>query len=268
MDILKKIKSKIGSSLKSDVIFPENKSLSKILGPYKKAYVLGSSPTIGKLNLKVIDSDTLIISMGNFHEHPDIQKIKPHVHIFAASHEPLTDSVITNWWSRCNEKLPKETLVLVENRDQSIAKKTFVNREFKRYGYGGTYPVDFQKKIVTPWSVTQVAIQLCIYLKIPETYLLGVTHDWQSCKPYEHFFKSSEPSLEFYMHREGIKTRNEQLKQPMPKEKMYRSYELYQGYEKLKVQAEEQGLKIYNGDNFSSFDVFEKRVLKELILDN
>ncbi|MEO1033792.1 MAG: hypothetical protein AAFX55_20585 [Bacteroidota bacterium] len=267
MNILKTITSKLKASLKEDILFPENKELLDRFGSYSKAYILGSSPTIGKLNLKHIEDDVLIISMGNFHEHPDIDDIGPHIHMFAASHEPLTDSVMTNWWMRCNDILPKTTLILHEKRDKFVGEKAFPDRKRYQYSYGGTFPSDFTKKVVTPWSVTQVAIQLCLYINIKETYLLGVTHDWQSCKPYEHFFKSSKPSLEYYMHKEGIKTRNEQLKQPMPKEKMYRSYELYQGYEQLKIQAEQLNLKIYNGDSFSSFDVFEKQALLNLIHD-
>lgn len=270
--ILKKsinyVKHKINVILKKDILFPENEIFLKELSLYKKAYILGSSPTIGKLDLKKLDQNALIISMGNFHEHPDIKVIKPNIHIFTASHEPITQEVLSNWWERCNSILEKNTTVLLENRNVEVGKRIFNDRPLYTYSYGGNYPPDFRKKIVTPWSVTQVALQLCINSGIKETFLLGVNHDWQSCCPYEHFFKSSLPSLEYYLHQKGIKTRNEQLKQPMPKEKMYRSYELYQGYELLKTQFEAQGLKIYNGDPLSSFDVFEKKVLSNILIES
>ena len=260
------LRSKLNILLGKDVLFPENKILLEEFCKYKKAVILGSAPSVGSLDLEKFSKTTLIISMGNFHEHKDIKAINPHIHAFAASHDPLIPKVLKNWWIRCHEKLPEKTIVLLENKDRKIAEEVFANRKFYTYSYGGTYPVDFTKKIVSPWSVTQIALQLCINLRIKETYILGVNHDWQSCKPYTHFFKHSEPSLEYYLHQEGISTRNEQLKQPMPKEKMYRSYELYQSYELLKRESEKLDLKIYNGDPYSSFDVFEKRIMNNLII--
>ena len=55
--------------------------------------------------------------MGNFHEHPDIETIKPHIHIFAASHPPITENVFKKWFLRANKQLPDSTLVLVEHKN-------------------------------------------------------------------------------------------------------------------------------------------------------
>jgi hypothetical protein len=197
--------------------------------------------------------------MGNFHEHPEINKINPSIHVFAASHPPITSSVLKNWWKRAQIKLPKNTIIFVENRDVNLAREVFANREVFVYTYGGNFPIDFTKRIISPWSVTQIALQFTLYCKIKNTYLIGIDHDWQSCKPYTHFFSSKSPSLEYFLHKEGIKTRNEQLKQPMSKEKMYRSYELYQFYEKLKEEAKKLNLNVYNIDDNSHFDVFERK---------
>lgn len=251
---------KLKSILKSKVDYPLNKQLLSLFSTYKNAVILGSSPSINQLDLKKIKDD-FVITMGNFYEHPEINQIDPKVHIFAASHLPITEKVLTNWWLRCHEILPKSTSLLIEIRDKQVAEKVFKDRVIYYYSYGGTLPVDFTKKILSPWSVTIVGLQLAVYCNIKKITLLGINHDWQCLQPYTHFYDHDKPSLEYFIKKEGIKISYEEQKQPFPKERLYREYELYQQYEKLKKEATDLGLQIVNGDPFSYFDVFpfEKR---------
>lgn len=260
MSLLTKIKNKIKALIKSDRVFPENIKLIEMFSAYKNAIILGSSPSINQLDLKK-NKDDFVITMGNFYEHPEINQIDPKVHIFAASHPPITEKVLTNWWLRCHEILPKSTSLLIEIRDKLVAEKVFKDRVIYYYSYGGTLPVDFTKKILSPWSVTIVGLQLAVYCNIKKITLLGINHDWQCLQPYTHFYDHDKPSLEYFIKKEGIKISYEEQKQPFPKERLYREYELYQQYEKLKKEATDLGLQIVNGDPFSHFDVFpfEKR---------
>lgn len=266
MSLLKKIYKKIQSRFGSSIVHQENKFLKSQFGTYKQAVILGSGPSINKLDLTVFKDD-FVITMGNFYEHPDIAKINPKLHIFAASHLPITEKVLTDWWSRCHEVLPKQTPILVEIKDKVIALDIFKGRKLYTYSYGGTLPVDFTKKILSPWSVTIVGLQLAIYCKIPKIVLLGINHDWQCIQPYTHFYDHEKPSLEYYVKREGIKISYEEQKQPFPKERLYREYELYQQYESLKKEAEKIDLEIVNGDPFSHFDVFPFEKRSDLILN-
>lgn len=254
--ILKKIIKKVNSIFKSQVLFPYNKEFIKLFSSFNQCFILGSSPTINKLDLTKLKEDSMKISMGNFYEHPDIEIIKPNIHIFAASHKPITEKVLTDWWGRCNEILPKNTSLLIEKRDRNVAEKVFVNREIFYYSYGGNFPIDFTKKIISPRSVTIVALQLAIYSKVKEINLLGINHDWQCVKPYGHFFDHSKPCLEYYLKKENITINYEVQKQPFPKERLYKEYELYQQYETLLLKAEKNNAKIYNSDKYSDFDVF------------
>lgn len=258
--IITRIKKGIKSYFTSPYIYKENKILKTKFGQYNQAIVLGSSPSISNFDLSKFNND-FVITMGNFFEHHDIEKINPKIHVFAASHPPITEQVLTNWWKRCHEILPKETCLLVEKRDEKIALEVFNDRSVYFYSYGGNLPVDFTKKIMSPWSVTIVGLQLAIYCKIPKITLLGINHDWQCVQKYTHFYDHEKPSLEFFLKKEGIKISYEEQKQPFPKERLYKEYELYQQYENLKVAADSLDLKIYNGDPFSNFDVFpfEKR---------
>lgn len=266
MNILHKIKNKIRSLFVSQVIHPENNVMADLFGAYRQAVILGSGPSINNLDITAFKDD-FVITMGNFYEHPDIEKINPKIHIFAASHAPITEKVLVDWWTRSHEVLPKQTPVLIEKRDREIAFKIFKGRKIYTYSYGGTLPVDFTKKIISPWSVTIVALQLAVYCKISKITLLGINHDWQCTQPYTHFYNHEKPSLEYYVKREGIKISYEEQKQPFPKERLYREYELYQQYESLKKEAEKLGLQIVNGDPFSHFDVFPFEKRTDIILN-
>ena len=266
MSLLTKLKTKIKFLIKSDKLYPENENLIAMFSAYKNAIILGSSPSINQLDLKGFNND-FVITMGNFYEHPEINQINPKVHIFAASHPPITEKVLTDWWTRCNEILPKTTVLLIEIRDKKIAEEVFVGRQMFYYSYGGELPVDFTKSIMSPWSVTIVALQLAIYCKNKNISLMGIDHDWQCIKPYLHFYDHTKPSLEYYLKKEGIKISYEEQKQPFPKSRLYREYELYQQYEKLKNEAEKDKIVITNADPFSHFDVFEFDRRNDLITD-
>lgn len=174
---------------------------------------------------------------------------------------------MNDWWSRCNQVLPKETILLIEKRDKKIADKIFIGRKVYIYSYGGKLPVDFTKKILSPWSVTIVALQLAIYCRIREVKLIGINHDWQCIKPYIHFYDHQKPSLEYYLKNEGIKISYQEQKQPFPKERLYREYELYQQYELLKNEGNKLGIQIVNSDPFSDFDVFPFEKRTDLIIN-
>jgi hypothetical protein len=245
--------------------YQRNVELESLFSHSKQVVILGSSSSINKLDVTQFSED-FVITVGNFYEHPQIEKIRPNVHIFAASHPPIKKEVLIEWWKRCNDLLPKETLLLVEKRDKEIADKVFTNNKVYYYSYGGGLPVDFTKPIISPWSVTIVALQLAIYCKIPTIGFVGVNHDWQCIKPYAHFYNYDKPSLEFYLKKGGIEIGYETQKQPFPKERLYREYELYQQYEILKSEAERLNLEIFNYDPFSDFDVFKFDRKTELIV--
>jgi len=246
-------------------LYAKNIELQEMFSSYKNAVILGSSSSINKLDITKF-SDDFVITVGNFYEHPQIEAIKPKVHIFAASHPPITKEVLTEWWSRCNEVLPNETVLLIERRDKDIADIVFKNRKVYYYAYHGGLPIDFTKPVLSPWSVTIIALQLAIYCKTSNIGLLGINHDWQCIKPYTHFYNHNEPSLEYYLKKANIEIAYEKQKQPFPKERLYKEYELYQQYETLKKEAESLNLNIFNYDPFSDFDVFLPNKKTELII--
>ncbi len=260
--IIKKSLKRLIKSSAND--FAENIELKQKFQAYKNAVVLGSAQSINKLDVTKFSED-FVITVGNFFEHPNIDMISPKAHVFAASHPPITEEVFRNWFARAEELLPTNTVILVEKRDFEIAKSVFKAHKIYQYAYGGQLPPDFTQPILSPWSVTIVALQLAIYCKTQNIGLLGVNHDWQCLKPYRHFYDHNKPSLEYYLHEAGIEISYEKQKQPFPKERLYREYELYQQYEALKGEANNLNLKIFNYDPFSDFDVFEFDRKEDLI---
>lgn len=240
----------------------KNKELKQLAKGFKRTIIFGSSETINDIDITKFAND-FVITVGNFHEHPDIDVLNPNIHIFAASHPPITSEVLASWYKRCDERLPVKTPVLVECRDMEVAQECFKNRKIYvyKYGYSNNFPVDFTKEIMSPWSVSIVALQLAIFVQSSEIYLLGINHDWQCIKPYLHFYDHSNPSLEYYLGEAGVEIAYEIQKQPFPKERLYREYELYQQYETLKKEAKIENIDIFNGDSNSTFDVFERKVM-------
>lgn len=255
MNIIKTIKSKIKSALGKDVLFPENRDLISMFKAYSKSYILGTSPSINQIDLNKLDSDALVISMGNFHEHPDIDVINPHIHVFAASHPPITENVFRNWFSRAEEVLPNNTIVLVENRDFALAKSIFTSRQVYAYAYGGEFPIDFTKKIKSPLSVSQVAMQLAVYVKSKKVFFLGIDLHWQLLDPYHHFYAHDQPSLEYYLKQDGISISYGE-KRDLSKNTLYYVYKVYKSYEDINNYALISGSNIVNGNLDSKFDVF------------
>ncbi|WP_111683855.1 hypothetical protein [Winogradskyella tangerina] len=259
MNILKSIKYKLNTLLGRDVLFPENRELILHFQQYSKAYILGSAPSINEIDFSLFDKDALVISMGNFHEHPEIKGINPGIHIFAASHPPLTDKIIKLWYARAEERLPKDTIVLVEARDFEIASSVFKTHRVYQYAYGGTFPSSFTKRIMAPTSVAIVALQLGYYLGLEDLNLLGIDHDWQTTKGYGHFYDHDKPSLEFFLKEEGIITDTLAYQGRQPKGRLYKFYAMYMQYEQFNDPNLRPNFKIYNADPLSEFDVFEKR---------
>lgn len=262
MSTLNKIYKKLKAPFVKGFLRVENLELKQLAKGRERAIIFGSSDTINTIDVTKYAED-FVITVGNFHEHKDIEVLDPNIHIFAASHTPITLEVLTKWYKRCDERLPINTAVLVEHRDKEVARSCFKNRKIYvyKYGYGNNLPVDFTKAIMSPWSVSIVALQLAIYTRCPEIYLLGINHDWQCVKPYLHFYDHNKPSLEYYLHQAGIDITYEKQQQPFPKERLYREFALYQQYESLNIEAKKAGLEIMNGDPNSDFDVFDKKII-------
>ncbi len=256
----KKLFRKVKAKFASKVLFPENKELLAHFGGKEKAYILGTSDTINDLNLKNLDPNALKISLGNFFEHPEIENINPSIHVFAASHKPITEDVLKAWWTRCDEVLPVGVPILIEKRDAKVALDVFKKRPFYKYAYGGDFPIDFTKAIISPMSVSVLAVQLAIYLKAKENYLLGIVHDWRYLKPYRHFYNHETHSLEYLLSKEGVNVHSKEAIKYLPKGTLYNVYHLYKQHENLNKYSKELNLSIFNGDFNSGFDVYEKKL--------
>jgi len=134
MGILNKIYNRLKKPFHKGFLNIENRDLKTLISGNKRTIVFGTSETINEIDVKKYTQD-FIITVGNFYEHPDIEILQPDVHIFAASHTPITDEVLSNWYKRCDERLPKDCSVLIEQRDALIARTCFKNRKIYIYKY-------------------------------------------------------------------------------------------------------------------------------------
>jgi hypothetical protein len=254
VSFVKKIKNKINKLIISDVLFPENLQLLEDYGGFRKSIILCTGPSINQVDFDFNKND-LIISVANFHEHIEIEKINPHIHIFAASHPPITETVFFQWFLRCHKRLPKQTAILVEKRDFNIAKKSFKERKIYTYSYGGNFPIDFTKRIKPPLSVSQIAMQLGIYVNCKKIFFYGIDLHWRLLDSYSHFYSHNKPSLEYYLKKEGIKVFHEE-ETDLSKETLYYVHKVYKSFETIKEEGIKNDSIIVNGNETSKFDIF------------
>ncbi|WP_299130595.1 hypothetical protein [uncultured Winogradskyella sp.] len=259
MTYLKRLKKKINAILGRDILFPQNKVLEHLFSSYSTGYILGSAPSINQLDLTKLDKKSLVISMGNFHEHKDIKIINPQIHVFAASHSPITEEVFRNWFKRAELKLPKQTIIMVEIKDFELAKQIFKARDVYPYAYGGELPIDFTKRIISPTTIPMIAIQLGYYIGLEELNLLGIDHNWQNTEGYLHFYSHDEPSLEYYLKESGVIRDTLAFKGRQSKERLYSFYKTYKLFESFKNLNNNRNFKIFNADPNSYFDAFDKK---------
>lgn len=236
----------------------ENINLNDLVKGKVKAILFGSAPSINKIDIVKFDDTYFKVSMGNFHEHKDIAELNPNIHVFARSHPPITFEVLKQWFERAHHRLPRETAILLSEKDFKNHSKIFKNRRVFTYQYGGKRPIDFTQAILSPWSVAQIALQLAIYMRIATIEFIGIDHDWQNITEYKHFYSHNEPSLELFLSQIGVEVAYPKSGARLGKEKLYQNNKLFSIYEVIKEEASKLGINIYNSDPYSLFDVYPK----------
>ena len=236
-------------------LLKKNKKLKDSAQDVKRCFILATGPSIQTQNLGILENE-YCISVSNFFVHPLFNTIKPHYHIFAATHPPITKEQIKSWWTDAEQQMkhPKPS-VLLYAADKKIVQEynLFPGREIIYYANGGRYPVDFTSLIPPVQTVVHIAIYLAIYIGIKEVYLLGCEHSW-----LRHFGESKH----FYQEKQHAFTRANysewsEIKDMGEEFKTYVS--LWDIYRKIRQQAFKNDVMIYNATPESMLDIFPRR---------
>lgn len=227
----------------------------------KRCFILATGPSIKEQNLDGLENESCI-SVSNFFVHPLFHKIKPHYHVFAGWHPPITPEQMGEWWADATSHFKETSLnVFIHARNKNIKERFSVFSQQPVYYYldGGDFPIDFTKAIPPVQTVVHIAIYLAMYLGFKEIYLLGCDHSWLlHYGTSQHFYKEEEHSF----------TRNNYSEWSEVKDIGYefKTYaDLWNIYRKIRFEAQKENCKIFNATPQSILDVFPRVNFSEVI---
>ncbi len=228
----------------------------------RRAFILATGPSIKSQDLSKL-KDELCISVSNFFVHPDFKKIKPEYHIFAASHDPITDEQYTAVFRDAEKYFPDGQKVLVSITDKYLIDQSgvFKNQKVYYYSVGGTRPnkisnIDFTKRLPIIQTVTHIAIYLSFYLGCRDVYLLGCEHDTILHFGESRHFYDEKKNVMVNLGYNGWDSFEITLKAYL---------NLWQTYREIREHAAKRDIKIYNCTPKSLLDIFPMEILENVI---
>ncbi len=237
-------------------ILQSNKELNNSVGNNKTCYILACGPSINEMELSTLIGKDCI-SVSNFFVHPLYQQIQPKYHVFAPTHEPITEEQYNSWIKDFQDKTSFKTTMLLSAYNKTITDKVAVDSEINRLFYELTdvmpelfNEISLDKPLPRTQTVVHIAIYIAIALGYKEINLLGVDHDWLL-----HYGESKH----FYNEEESKLTEKGYISQK-PEDDLEDYFKihliLWQIYKSIKTLSYNRNFKIFNLNKKSFLDVF------------
>ncbi len=180
--VIDKIRNK---KKKPDPILVNNKEL-KNMGLGKRAFLLATGPSVKNQDLTMLENEDCF-SISNFFLHKDINIIKPKLHFFAPYHEPLILENYIEWLRLADEKLPKETNIVLGLSNKDLAKQynLFPNRKIYYLDLRTLDEVqtDIEKPVMGPQTGPIMILPVLDYMGYKTINLVGC--DMNTLKNYK-----------------------------------------------------------------------------------
>jgi len=233
----------------------------------KRIFILATGPSIKTQDLSPLEGE-LCISVSNFFVHPDFNKIHPEYHIFAASHDPITDEQMVAWLRDAEKHFPDGQKVFLSDTDKYLVDKFNLLGKQRVFYYHLNFEknIDIGKdlsftgqlpKIIT---IAHTALYLAMYLGSKEICLLGVDHDWLlHIGESKHFYQEAKSELVNKGYVESVAKKETDLEKDFEA-----SARLWRLYKKIRDYAKRRGIVIWNSTPNSLLDVFPRVPLKEI----
>ena len=233
----------------------------------KRCFILACGPSINTQDLTALSKECSI-SVSNFFVHPDFAKIHPEYHIFAGSHDPITDAQMVSWLKSAEKHFPSDQKVVLSIMDKYLIDQFNLFKKQKVYYYhlggGGmntSKDISFTGFVPTIGGIAHIAMCLGLYLGSKEMYLLGVDHDWLlHLGESRHFYKENESELVKGGYVEGPAKKERDLENDFAA-----SVTTWKGYKKIREYARKRGVRIWNSTPGSLLDVFPRKSLKDAL---
>ena len=218
----------------------------------KRCFILATGPSINAQNLKPLKNE-FCIAVSNFYLHPDFRLIDPEYYCVAPWHPPHN---VENYLELLQEigSLSKKCSFFfgLQEYDRVYDNKILVNRNIYYHDTISTKldkDVDLCKPVLSPQSVTIMALQSAIFMGFSEIYLLGCDHNailnYSENFSNKHFYPEEKSKL--------ITDRASKFK-----DSLITCIRLWDQYEMLNTIAQHKNIKIFNATKQSLLDVFDK----------
>jgi len=146
----------------------------------KRAFILATGPSVKNQDIKLLSGEDCF-SISNFFLHEDLEKINPKLHFFAPFHPPLILENYIEWLKASDQKLPKETDIVLGYKERELVKKHNLFPTRKVYylyldRVKPYFPLNLEKIIPTPKTGPQMILPVLIEMGYEEIYLIGCDH--------------------------------------------------------------------------------------------
>jgi len=230
-------------------IIYNNKKTRNLKLNNETVYVIGNGPSLNNFDLSAIyDSD--VITMNYFYAHPDLNKLKIVAHCIG---EPYN---CDTWVDPTNmvQNTPAETYWFNLSAAK-FCKATFPKKNIFYYPPAFEFNCSLfaSKTLILPsiqyQSTSQMAIMIAIHLGYKKIYLLGLDHDWLTTKNgySPHFYNEDEESSDIKRADFSIFSYLDMINI---------SKNLFEIYQKIKIIAIRNNIKIVNLSNPTYLDIF------------
>lgn len=227
----------------------------------ERCFIIATGPSIAMQDLKPLAGE-VCIGVSNFFVHPDYEVIRPRYHCIASYHAPITQDAWLTWMREMDAKIGNAALFMSAEDRALLPVDVFEKRQvyytFAKRSMTDQPPmrsIDLTRSILSPQSVTILALQIAVYMGFTSIYLLGVDHNWiLNLNTSTHFYPEDQHALNRHGYNEWSETRFESILQ---------EYALVWAQYKF-IANLAKGVKIFNATDGGLLDVFPRADLRSL----
>ena len=232
-------------------ILQQNKSLKNI-HKGERCFILATGPSIKSIDLKQLKHE-YCIAVSHFYLHPDFHVVNPQYYCIAPWHPSHPEEAYNHLLSEIGSVAKKANFFIgISEYDRVPKNQISLGERVNFLGFGASSPdlitqgLDLCKPILSPNSVSIMALQVAISLGFKEIYLLGFDHNSICNKKRDFAFQH------FYTEEKSILVTDVSDF----KRELQCLLDLWSQYETLKEIADLLGVNIINATNGSYLDVF------------
>lgn len=194
--------SKVDDKIEINPLLERNKVLNNSVGENKTCYILACGPSINEMDLSFLKGEDCI-SVSNFFVHPLYNDIQPNYHIFAPTHEPITEEQYSLWIDDYQRRTKFSSNLITCSDDKKVTDIIDEQFHIQRFYYelSKIMPETFNEikldnKLPHIHTVVHIAIYTAISLGYKNIKLLGVDHNWlYNNGESKHFYEEKESKL-------------------------------------------------------------------------